>query len=53
MTFSGDDAVIEEEPQEHKDDNFLSELDQLSLNEDDIKANLQELKELEPGELSE
>ena len=53
VTFSGDDAVAQDEKQELNDEDLLSELDQLSLNNDDLKADLQELKELESGKISE
>ena len=53
MTFSGDDAVTQDKKEEHKDEDPLSELDQLSLTDDNLEADLQELKDLEPGEISE
>ena len=53
VTFSGDDAVAQDEKQELNDKDLLSELDQLSLNNDDLEADLQELEELEPGKISE
>ena len=36
VTFSEDDAVVEEETQQNRDDNYLFELDQLSLNDADL-----------------
>jgi phage-related protein len=53
VTFSKDDAIVEEETQEVNDDIYLSELDQLSLNDADLEADLNDLEELEPGEISE
>jgi apolipoprotein N-acyltransferase len=53
VIFSENDAVIDEETLEDNNNNFLSELNQLSLNEDDLKADLQELKDIKPGEISE
>ena len=53
MTFSGDNAVAQNEKQKHKDENFLSKLDQHSYTDDDLETNLQELKDLEPSEISE
>ena len=52
MIFSQDDVVTQEEKQTNKDENLLSELDQLSLTDDDLEVNFQKLKELEPGEIS-
>ena len=40
VTFSGDDLVAQDEKEEHKDEDLLSELDQLSLTDDDLKADL-------------
>ena len=37
VTFSEDNAIIKEKAQEDKNDNFLSELDQLLLNEEPVK----------------
>ena len=53
VTFSKDDAVIEEEMHEDKDDNYLFELNQISLNDADLEADLNNLEDLEPGEISE
>ena len=54
VTFSGDDAVAQDEKEEHKDEDLLSELDQLSLTDNDLEdLNLQELEDLEPGKISE
>jgi hypothetical protein len=53
VTFSKDDAIVEEETQEVNDGIYLSELDQLSLNDADLEADLNDLEELEPGEISE
>ena len=41
VTFSGDDAVTQDEKEEHKDEDLLSELNQLSLTDDDLEADLQ------------
>ena len=46
MTFSGDDAVAQDEKEKHKDEDLLSELNQLSLTNDDLEADLQELEDL-------
>ena len=53
VTFSEDDAVTQNEKEEHKDKDLLSELDQLSLTDDDLEADLQELEDLEPSKISE
>ena len=53
MTFSGDDAVAQDEKDKHKNEDLLTELNQLSLTDDDFTADLQELKDLESGEISE
>ena len=46
VTFSEDNAIVKEEAQEDKNNNFFSELDQLLLNEDDLKDYLWKLSDL-------
>ena len=45
-------VVAQEEIQTNKDENLLSELNQLSLTDDDLEANLQKFEDLEPSEIS-
>ena len=44
--------VTQDEKDKHKDEDLLTELDQLSLTDDDFTADLQELKDLESSEIS-
>ena len=53
VTFSQDNEVAQEEKQTNKDEDLLSKLNQLSLTDDDLEADLQELEDLEPGKISE
>ena len=48
MQFAGDNNVAQIDEQDDPDDNFVCELDQLSLSDGDIN----DLEKLKPGELS-
>ena len=52
VTFSGDDVVTQDEKQTNKEEDLLSKLDQLSLTDDDLEANLQKFEDLQPSEIS-
>jgi hypothetical protein len=49
VQFTGDDSITPIDEQDDPDDNFICELDQPSLSDDDIN----DLEKLKPGELSE
>ena len=52
VTFSQDNVVAQGEKQTNQDEDLLSKLNQLSLTDDDLKANLQKFKDLEPSKIS-